>query len=203
MPASLVLLFWAAAAHAEPQRDPDFYNRRGKEHFAAGRVKEAVADFDKAIELEPAVAPHHWQRGIALYLAGRYEDCRKQFELHRTVNPEDAENAMWHAACVARARGPAESRKRLIPTHEDDRVPMMELYRLYKGESTPQKVFEAAAAGAPKSQLTERFFYANLYVGLWYAVQGNARAAREHLEKAARDYPVAHFMWTEHFPIQK
>jgi lipoprotein NlpI len=195
---AVLVLFQIFHYHAlgEPQRDPDFLNRRGKEHFAAGRVKEAVADYDKAIELEPALAPHHWKRGIALYLAGRYEDCARQFELHRTVNPEDAENAMWHAACVARIHGLPEARKRLIPTREDDRIPMMELYRLYQGQSTPQKVLDAARAGAPGNQLTERLFYAHLYIGLWYAAQRNAKASMEHLRKAASDYPVAHFMWT-------
>jgi hypothetical protein len=38
-----------------------------------------------------------WQRGIALYYAGRYKDCRLQFESHRTVNPNDVETVREHA----------------------------------------------------------------------------------------------------------
>src|ERR1700737_4291932 len=71
------------------------YNRRGAEHFKMGHIQQSLDDFDHAIRLEPGQAPYHWQRGISLYYAGRYEDGRKQFELHRTVNPNDVENAVW------------------------------------------------------------------------------------------------------------
>src|SRR5262249_46676217 len=148
-----------ASAFAEPQ-DPDYYNRRGIEDFAAARIKEAIADFDRAIELEPGLAPWHWQRGIALYFANRFDDCRRQFELHRTVNPEDVENSVWHFLCVARIKGVNEARKAYLPVHEDDRVPMMELDALYRGQSTPQKVIEKAMAGnAPAKERHVRLFY--------------------------------------------
>src|SRR4051794_8538004 len=85
---------------ADP-RDAAAWQRRGIAHFRLGHVGQAVADFDHYLELAPEARPHHWQRGIALYYAGRYEDAAKQFELHRTVNPEDVENATWHFLCVA------------------------------------------------------------------------------------------------------
>ena len=72
--------------------------------FLAGRVKESVAGFDRVAALVPDAAPQLWQRGIALYYAGRYQDCRTQFESHRTVNPDDVENAAWHFLCVAHGR---------------------------------------------------------------------------------------------------
>ena len=61
----------------------------------------------------PDEAPYLWQRGIALYYAGRYDDCRRQFESHRSVNPDDVENAAWHFLCVARAESPAKARAAL------------------------------------------------------------------------------------------
>jgi len=64
--------------------------------FRAGRIAESLSGFDRVIALQPEAAPHLWQRGIALFYAGRYADCREQFESHRTVNPADEANAAWH-----------------------------------------------------------------------------------------------------------
>src|SRR5213593_1508993 len=46
------------------------YNHRGAEHFKMAHIRQSLADFDRAIELDPAQAPYHWQRGISLYYAG-------------------------------------------------------------------------------------------------------------------------------------
>src|ERR1044071_2605955 len=83
--------------------------RRSVSDFQAGRVAESVRGFDELAKLRPDVAPQLWQRGIALYYAGRYVDCRTQFESHRTVNPNDVENAAWHFLCVARAESPGKA----------------------------------------------------------------------------------------------
>jgi lipoprotein NlpI len=73
-----------------PQRSTDNPRAlldRAIDDFLAGRVAESVVGFDRVAALAPDVAPQLWQRGIALYYVGRYDDCRKQFESHRTVNP--------------------------------------------------------------------------------------------------------------------
>ena len=75
-------------------------------YLKSGKFKEAIADFDKFLELRPKLAPDHWRRGIALYYAGKFDEGRKQFDLHRTVNPEDVENSAWHYLCNARANTP-------------------------------------------------------------------------------------------------
>jgi lipoprotein NlpI len=75
--------------------------------FRAGRIAEAVAGFDRVAAAVPQQAPQLWQRGIALFYAGRFDDCRRQFESHRTVNPDDVENAAWHFLCVAKSESPA------------------------------------------------------------------------------------------------
>ena len=62
---------------------------RAVAEFSKGRITESVAAFDELARLAPREAPYLWQRGIALYYAGRYQDCRAQFESHRTVNPND------------------------------------------------------------------------------------------------------------------
>src|SRR5437660_1443073 len=47
--------------------------RRAIARFMLGRIKDACADFDKFNQANPDAAPQNWQRGIALYYAGRVE----------------------------------------------------------------------------------------------------------------------------------
>jgi lipoprotein NlpI len=149
--------------------------------FENGRVAESVAGFDSVIKALPAFAPELWQRGIALYYVGRYDDCRAQFESHRTVNPDDVENAFWHYLCVARAASPAKARAALLPVGPDSRVPMRQVYNMLRGTTTPEAVL-AAAGGDLRAQ-----FYAQLYVGLYYEAQGDSVRARQHITAAAAD----------------
>jgi lipoprotein NlpI len=97
-------LFVTALLLSQDPIGAEGYNRRGAEHFKMGHIQQSLDDFDRAIQLDPAQAPYHWQRGISLYYAGRYDEGRKQFELHQTVNGNDVENAAWRYLCMARAR---------------------------------------------------------------------------------------------------
>ena len=93
---------------------------RGEQHFRHARIAECIADFDRQVQMQPARAAEHWQRGIAYYYAGEYEKGARQFELHRTVNPQDVENAAWHFLCLVRApNGSVEAaRKQLLKFFE-------------------------------------------------------------------------------------
>ena len=147
--------------------------------FASGRIAESVAEFDALLRIAPDMAPSLWQRGIALYYAGRYADCRRQFELHRTVNPSDVENAAWHFLCVAKQETPARARDALLPVGPDDRVPMKQIYEMFRGASTPEQVM-AAAGKTPRGQ-----FYGLLYTGLYFDATGDAARALEQIKAAA------------------
>jgi lipoprotein NlpI len=151
---------------------------RAIEDFLAGRVKESVVGFDRVVALVPDAAPQLWQRGIALYYLGRYDDCRKQFESHRTVNPNDVENPAWHFLCVAHAESPQKARAALLPVGPDQRSPMREVYEMFKGSMTPDAVLAAGQSGSAR-------FFAELYVGLYYEAIGNNAMALPHLKAAA------------------
>src|SRR4030095_5214325 len=103
-PCAIVIL--TVTAWAQSGDRPQQVFDRAIADFQRGRVAESVAGFDKLVKLVPDTEPQLWQRGIALYYVGRYRDCRAQFESHRTVNPNDVENAAWHFLCVARAESP-------------------------------------------------------------------------------------------------
>jgi lipoprotein NlpI len=149
--------------------------------FERGRIDESAAGFDRLVDVSPSIAPQLWQRGIAQYYAGRYADCRAQFELHLTVNPADVENAAWHFLCVARAESAVAARAALLPVGPDGRVPMRQIYEMFRGDLTPEQVLEAAGPRASAQ------FYAQLYVGLYFEAFGDERRALEHITAAAAD----------------
>lgn len=177
---ALLILPQAALA----QRLPNEASRaldRAVTDFLAGRVADSVVEFDRVARLAPDVAPELWQRGIALYYVGRYDHCRAQFESHRTVNPNDVENAAWHFLCVARAESPTRARAALLPVGPDRRRPMREVYQMFRGAMLPREVIDAAGTD-PGAQ-----FYAELYVGLYYEAMGEDARARQHVRTAAED----------------
>ncbi|MBI4326227.1 MAG: tetratricopeptide repeat protein [Chloroflexi bacterium] len=173
----------------------EIFQRRGCVHFKLGHIKESLADFDKFIELKPDRAPYHWQRGISCYYAGRFEEGRRQFERHQTVNPADAENAVWHFLCVARSADLEKARASLLPVKEDRRVPMMQIYGLFAGQGAAEEVLAAAKAGQPSpEELKHRLFYAHLYLALYCDVTGDTKLAWGHISKAVQEYGMDHYM---------
>jgi lipoprotein NlpI len=178
------------------EKNPDdvqALQRRGEALCLLGRVEESVRDFDRVNALDRPAAPHNWQRGIALYYAGRFADGAAQFEQHREVNPDDVENATWHYLCVARAlgpeKGPKAAREKLISIKSDRRIPMMKVHEMYSGTATPDDVIATAKAGDPKAlDLPYRLFYAHLYIALYYEANGDAAKAKEHIDLAAHTY---------------
>ena len=175
--------------------DANAHQRRGIARFKLGQFKESVADFDKELKLRPAGKPYHWQRGIALYYAGDYKAGREQFELHKTVNPGDVENAAWHFLCVAKESGVDAARKALIPVVGDSRIPMAKIHDLFAGTANDDDVMRAAIVGNPDpDELKDRLFYAHLYVGLYHEAIGDAAGAKQHIDLAATNYRQNHYM---------
>ena len=160
---------------------PQILLDRAVAEFEAGRFTESASLFDRLAAAAPDRAPYLWQRGIALYYAGRYGDCRRQFESHRSVNPDDVENAAWHYLCVARAESPAAARAALLPVGPDSRLPMREIYDMFRGTRTTEQVL-AAAGSQPAAQ-----FYGHLYVGLFLEASGMRERGLERIKVAADD----------------
>ncbi len=139
---------FTAALKLDPQT-AELYNRRGAELFKLGRIKESIEDFDRFIALRPEQERSHWQRGISYYYAGRFADGAKQFAAYQTFDDNDVENAVWRYLCMARDVGVPQARESLLKIKQDPRVPMMQVYALYKGDLKPNDVLAAAGAGDP------------------------------------------------------
>jgi lipoprotein NlpI len=181
----------------DPKR-AEAYDHRGSEEFKLGKIRESLDDFDRFLKLRPKEGPGHWRRGISLYYAGRYDEGRKQFEGYEKVdiNKEDVENAVWHFLCAARAGGADGARAGMLKIGKDRRVPMMQVYDLFRGKLQPADVLAAAQEGAPpEAERRQRLFYAHLYLGLYYDVTGDKKQALEYMELAAGKYrPPHHYM---------
>jgi lipoprotein NlpI len=168
---------------------------RGNAQFMRGKFAESVADFDRLIQLRPDQANGHWRRGISLYYAGKYEEGKKQFEGYEKVDTNDVENAVWHFLCAARKDGLKQARKSMLKIGKDHRVPMMQVYELFKGTLQPADVVRAANAGdLSDAQRKPMLFYAHLYLGIYHDVLGEKKKAAEHLALAAGKYKIGHYM---------
>jgi lipoprotein NlpI len=171
------------------------YNARGQVHFKLGKFAESLADFDKYLDLKPGEKNGHWMRGITCYYAAKFDEGRKQFEGYEKVDTNDVENAVWHFLCVARKDGVPKARQSLLKIGKDRRVPMTQVYELFAGKLKPEDVLQAARMPAAREEVLNRqLFYAHLYLGLYYEVQGDHEKAQENLEEAVK-HRISHYMW--------
>lgn len=189
----VVCLALVAVAAREPAEDPDFQLKTGDQLLLTGEVEKAIERYDVAVKLRPTLDPYLWQRGIAYYYAGRFEDGVGQFERHRKVNPRDVENAAWHFLCKARATSVAQARRMFIPVQGDARVPMKEVHGMFGGTLGPEAVI-AAAKKTTAAQQRGALCYAHQYVGLYYEVMGRPDAAQKHMTLAAETYTTSSYM---------
>jgi lysophospholipase L1-like esterase len=159
----------------------------------AGSMAKAITDFDRLVTLNPRSDPFLWQRGIAYYYAGRYQDGVAQFERHQRVNPNDVENAAWHFICTARATNVTTARRTLIPIRGDTRIPMNAVHALFANQITPDDVISAAEAAPPAERLQARC-YGHQYVGMYYEAMGRPDLAQQHMKLAAETHNAPNYM---------
>jgi len=175
----------------------DLINYLGTIRYQAGQLPESLADFDRAIKLDPKLEAGHWQRGIVYYDLGQWENGRKQFEQYQGVDDNDVENVVWRAMCMARdpKLGWAKAAGDLWKVKHDRRVPLMVVAELFADKATEADVLKAVDEGKPgEGELLSRRFYAHLYLGLYHEVRGNKAEALKHLELAAGKYKLPGYM---------
>lgn len=167
----------------------------GAARFRNGDMAGSVAAFEHVAELEAHSRAQLWQLGISQYYARDFAGCTDLFELHRTVNPQDVENSVWHFLCVAATRGFDAASTGLIPIDRDGRVPMMEVFALFGGSGSVQEVLDAAERATSSGSGTGPEFYAHLYLGLYYEAAGDAANSRTHIAKAVQLKQSGNYMW--------
>jgi lipoprotein NlpI len=170
---------------AKEPNNEDLYVLRGSLYFRTGRIQESLADFDTAVEKAPELLPYLWQRGISQYYAKEYKKGAEQFVVHRTVNPNDVENAFWHFLCVAKTEGIEKASREVLLAGQDGREPLMQVQQLIQGKLPEEAVAEVTEKG-PRSTK----FYGYLYLGLYADAAGDSAKSMQYLEKCLKvDYP--------------
>ncbi|CAI5949610.1 unnamed protein product [Closterium sp. NIES-65] len=106
-----------------------------------------------------------WQRGLALYYLGKFQEAAEQFRKDVAVNPNDTEEAIWCFLSEARVVGAQQARQQFLLVGQDPRPVMCAAMDVFQTGGDPKKILAAAAAdfGRPSA-----LFYANLYVGLFH-----------------------------------
>jgi lipoprotein NlpI len=173
------------AAIAKDPSNYQLYLERGSLRFRTGKIEPSIEDFDRCIAIMPDSKPYLWQRGISLFYARKYDLGKEQFEIHRSVNPNDVENAFWHFLCAAKIKGAQEASQDILLSGFDSREPLMQIQKMIAGKMEPSEVVEAMNGGG-KSVL----FYGNLYLGLFFDAKNDPAKAKEHLTKCVEvKYP--------------
>jgi lipoprotein NlpI len=182
------------AAELDP-KDAGVFHQRGLIRFKLGQVDASLADFDRCLELHPELRRSHWQRGISCYYAGKYDEGIRQFEGYQEHDANDVENAVWRFMCMVKRDGLPKARKEILKIGDDRRVPMRQIYDLYSGSKTPEDVMAAAQTASSPEAKNQQLFYAHLYLGIWFDLTGERTKALEHLNKAADEHRIGHYMW--------
>lgn len=198
---STVAVRLASEAIAADEKLAAAFYLRGREHFRLGLIQESVSDFDRYVELQPSTASRQWERGIACYYAKQFEKGAKQFELYQTYHDNDVENSVWRYLCMVPTEGIERARSTILPIQNDPRVPMMQVFELYRGNIKPDEVLAACRRDDPDPEmLAGRLFYAHLYLGLYHEVAGEKELARKYIllaadKKLAKHPRINGYMW--------
>ncbi len=169
-------------------------DRRGSARFFQGNIAGSIQDFDRYLKAKPNEKPGHWRRGIALYYAGDFAEGARQFEGYQTVDSNDVENAVWHFLCLAAKDGISNARKKILPIGKDRRVPLMEVYSLFKDQAKEDDVLKAIETVQAGPQREMAAFYAHLYLALWREINRDKEGTLKHLKNATGPFRQFEYM---------
>ncbi len=170
---------------AQQPSDADLYSARGDVLLFLGEFHAAADDYDRMVQLKPALDASHWRRGIAWFYEGEYDKAARQFERYHSFDNVDRENGIWRYLCQFKAHGADKARAGLLKYEKDDREPFPDVYRLFAGKVSPEQILQRIQSAAiGDAQREKRLFYAHLYIGLWHTVHDRPRLARIHLKKS-------------------
>ena len=164
----------------------------GMDALLQGQFCSSAWALDCALYLAPHTGPTLWQRGLACFYSGQFEDGAHQFESDMTENGSDVEEVIWHFLCCCKLHGFQKAQKNgFLPLSVADLCvpPMLEVLNLFQGKGSVEDVFMAAQNpdGSPVQSYnnTNGLAYAHFYVGLYHEVCGDMTEAKKHLKAAA------------------
>ena len=128
----------------------DIYRHRSAEWLRLGYLDKALADLDTMANRWPTQAFQLWERGVVCYELGDYEKGARQLVKYGEAYEHDVENSVWILMCQAKVENLKRARQGMLPAAGDQRVPMSQIYAMFKGTGTAQQVLDAAANSGPR-----------------------------------------------------
>ncbi|CAI5509919.1 unnamed protein product [Closterium sp. Naga37s-1] len=144
-------------------------------------VEASLAEFEAALELDPAQIPYLWQRGLSLFYLNRFAEASQQFRACIAANSRDAEESIWCFVSEARANGVDSARESMPEVPRDPGKVLRTAYEMFKTGADPLLVLTAAGDDEGGSSA----FYARLYVGLFFEIMGDEATSRKYIQYAA------------------
>ena len=173
-----------------------FHHGRAEVLFRLGRFKEAVRDYDAAIQFgRPHDQDSCWERGLAQYYAGDFRGGRDQFSRFHGVDSLDIENGLWRFLCIAEDEGIANAQETMLEYRREVRNPFPALLALYLNRGSADAVLEDARSDTSSAEeLTVNLFYAHYYLGKYYEIIDQRDRALTHVREALK-HEIRHFMY--------
>jgi Flp pilus assembly protein TadD len=82
---------WESVVRVYPDRSHFAHSNLAVHYAAAGRLAEALREYDRALALPPSWSPTHAGRGAVLSRMGRDEEALREFERAVALDPDDAQ----------------------------------------------------------------------------------------------------------------
>jgi tetratricopeptide (TPR) repeat protein len=171
------------SAIAKDASNVRLYSRRGDAHLFLGHFREAVADFEKMIALDPAHDAPHWRLGIAWFFSKEFKKSSRQFEKYHDYDGRDRENGIWKFLADAHDGGVASAREKMLVYTKFDREPFPSLYEMFSGRKSSDDVLAEVKAKGLETDAAV-WFFVNYYAGLSDDLLGNRERARELVGRA-------------------
>jgi protein O-mannosyl-transferase len=113
------LSLWTCVIEREPDRFPLAYNNRGMVFYHSGDFNKAIADFDKAVALDPQYAKAYYNRGSVFYKTGELEKSIIDFRKTISLDPLYYE-AYYYLDQVLKKRESLMSKEKSVNTNRHE-----------------------------------------------------------------------------------
>jgi transglutaminase-like putative cysteine protease len=177
----------AQSAVKEAPNHARAYECRGNLYFALGEMPRAVADYTRAISLDPAQPAAFYRRGHARYYSGQYQQAAEDFA--KGASGEGADEGgrlyaqLWRLWAQKRLGvEPDAAQVALAAERPDGEWPRPAL-ALFHGRTTVEAMLRSIGRKKDDERemaLVEGYFYA----GQWHLLRGEQEAAAEYFRKA-------------------
>jgi lipoprotein NlpI len=147
-----------------------------------GLYDRAIADYGATLKLKPDFAFAYTNLGKVYFYQGNFSEAAASFENRLKIKPLHVYPMLW--LYLARARMGQDPKMELSDYMANVRKGhwIYQAALLYLGKATPEQVLDAARKGNPHKR-REREAEAYFYIGEYYLVNGDEKAAAGYLRK--------------------